>query len=424
MPANEKPANATPDAPLHDALDPGALDPEVLLPDALLETFRERAAVHDRDNTFFDDDLADLRARGYLRLFVPVALGGLGADVLTVSRLQRRLAQASPATALGINMHLVVTGAALVALHRGLDAARGILEGAARDELFAFGISEGGNDAMLFDSFTRAEPDGAGGYALTGTKIFTSMAPAWSRLVVHAKVAGGASDGAEGAEDRLVFGVLHRGDGVETLDDWDTHGMRASQSRTTRLAGAALPAERVLTHTAIGPNPDPLAFGIFGVFELLLAAVYTGIGERAVRLGVGIATTRRSRTAGIAFADDPAIRWRLADAAIGLDGAVLQIERIAADLDALRADAAVPGATDHGPRFFLHFSGVKHRATEAALHAVDEALRSAGGSHYSRGGELERISRDVRAGLYQPSDAESVHASYARALLGEVGAER
>lgn len=391
-----------------------------LLPDSLLERFRERAAAHDRDNTFFEDDLADLRERGYLRLLVPADLGGLGADVTTAARMQRRLAQAAPATALGINMHLVVTGAALVAAHRGLDAARTILEDAARGELFGFGISEGGNDAMLFDSFTRADPDGHGGYALSGTKIFTSMAPAWSRLVVHAKAAGEGDDGT----DRLVFGVLHRGEGVETLDDWDTHGMRASQSRSTRLDGAPLPGDRVLTRTPVGPNPDPLAFGIFGVFEILLAAVYTGIGERAVRLGAEIVSSRRSRTAGIALADDPAIRWRLADAAIGLDGSVLQIERIAADLDALRAQAPVPGVIDHGQRFFLHFSGTKHRATEVALRAVDEVLRSAGGAHFSRGSELERISRDVRAGLYQPSDAESVHASYAKALLGEIGAER
>lgn len=407
-----------------------ACEPDDLLPDDLLERCRERAAEDDRDNRFFERDLAELRERGYLRLLVPAEMGGLGADVLTAARLQRRLAQASPATALGINMHLVVTGAALVASHRGLDSARMILRDAADGELFGFGISEGGNDAMLFDSFTRAESDGEGGFRLSGTKIFTSMAPAWTRLVVHAKIAdaegeSAADDGHRGGEEApLVFGVIDRTDAVETLEDWDTHGMRASQSRTTRLHGAVMPAERVLTRTAVGPNSDPFAFGIFGVFELLLAAVYTGIGERAVQLGVEIAIARRSRTAGIAFADDPAIRWRLADAAIELDGAVLQIERIAADLDALRSSHPVPGASDHGPRFFLHFSGVKHRATEAALHAVDQAIRSAGGAHFSRGGELERISRDVRAGLYQPSDAESVHASYATALLGEIGAQR
>ena len=61
---------------------------------------------------------------------------------------------------------------------------------------------------------------------------------------------------------------------------------------------------------------------------------------------------------------------------------------------------------------------------EAAIAAVDQVLRASGGRHYSHGSELERLSRDVRAGLYQPSDEESVQASYARALLGEIGTDR
>ncbi len=396
-----------------------------LLPDDLIATFRERAAGYDRDNAFFTQTLDDLRERGYLRLFVPEELGGLGASVLDVTRLQRRLATADPSAALGINMHLVVTGAALLAVRRGLEGAAAVLETAARDELFAFGISEAGNDVMLFDSWSTAEPDGRGGYAVTGTKIFTSMSPAWDRLITHAKVAG-----TEGEEDRLVFGVLRRGEGVEVLDDWDTHGMRASQSCTTVLRRAPLAPADVLDLVPVGPTQDPLRFGIFGVFELTVAAVYCGVAERAVAVARDVAVTRVSRSKGIVHADDPDIRWRLADAAIGLDGAVLQMEKLAADLDAVGAagddgaPAQVPGTTDHGPRWYLQLSGVKSRVTEAALRAVDQCLRASGGRHFYRGSELERLSRDVRAGLYQPSDEESVHASYARGLLGDIGAER
>jgi alkylation response protein AidB-like acyl-CoA dehydrogenase len=318
-----------------------------------------------------------------------------------------------------MNMHLVVTGAALHAHLLGVEPVRTILEDAAADRLFAFGISEAGNEAMLFDASTRAEPREDGDYRLTGTKIFTSLAPVWDRLVVHGRIAAPTED-----DPRLVFGVIERDEHVETLDDWDTHGMRPSQSRTTRLQDAPLAAQRVLTTTPVGPNPDPFVRGVFGAFELLIASVYTGIGERAVELGTTIATTRRSVTRGIVHADDPDIRWRLADAAIGLDGAVLQIEKVLADLDALGTGTEGPGLTDHGPRWFLHFSGVKSRSTEAAIAAVDQVLRASGGAHYFRRSELERLSRDVRAGLYHPSDEESVHASYAMALLGEIGAER
>src|SRR5699024_11531956 len=123
-------------------------------------------------------------------------------------------------------------------------------------------------------------------------------------------------------------------------------------------------------------------------------------------------------------ADDPDIRWRLADAAIQVDGSVLQIEKLLADLDALGTGEAGPGLSDHGPRWLLHFSGVKARATEAALGAVDQVLRASGGAQYFRRSELERLSRDVRAGTYHPSDEESVPASSAKAPPAEIGADR
>ncbi|MBK0330503.1 acyl-CoA/acyl-ACP dehydrogenase [Brachybacterium sp. MASK1Z-5] len=396
------------------------VDAAALLPDPLLRGFRERAAVHDRENTFPRDDLEDLRELGYLRLLVPRELGGIGASLLEASRIQRRLAGAAPATALAMNMHLVITGAALHAHRLGAEGADPLLEHALAGRLLAFGISEPGNEAMLFDSQTVARSDGQGGYLLEGTKIFTSLAPVWDRLVVHGRIPG------DDVDLPLVLGSIERTDAVETLEDWDTHGMRATQSRTTRLHGARLAPEDVIDRTPVGPNTDPFVVGIFGSFELLLASVYTGLAERAVELGTQIASRRRSATRGIVLAEDPDVRRRLAGAAIALDGSVLQIEKLVADLDALGTgtDTGGPGTVDHGTRWFLQLSGVKHRATEAAIGAVDQVLRASGGAHFSRTSELERLSRDVRAGLYHPSDDESVHGSYARALLGEIGAER
>jgi alkylation response protein AidB-like acyl-CoA dehydrogenase len=51
--------------------------------------------------------------------------------------------------------------------------------------VFAFGISEAGNDLVLFGSDTVAEPRPDGSYAFTGTKIFTSLAPVWTQLGLH-----------------------------------------------------------------------------------------------------------------------------------------------------------------------------------------------------------------------------------------------
>lgn len=48
-----------------------SFDPARYLPDDLLARLRERAVVHDRENTFPHDDLDELRAAGYLGILVP-----------------------------------------------------------------------------------------------------------------------------------------------------------------------------------------------------------------------------------------------------------------------------------------------------------------------------------------------------------------
>ncbi len=106
----------------------------------------------------------------------------------------------------------------------------------------------------------------------------------------------------------------------------------------------------------------------------------------------------------------------------GVDGAILQIEKLLADLDAFGTGGQLPPG-DRRPR----------RTLVPAL-LGGEIARDRDGDRGGRSGaacerrravlpssELERLSRDVRAGMYHPSDLESVHASYAKALLGEIG---
>jgi len=378
-------------------------DPTDLLPDELLERIRSRAASVDADNVFPDADLAELRASGYLAALVPTDLGGAGLGLAEVSVLQQRLATAAPATALAINMHLVWTGVAKVLADRGIDTLRFVQEGAAAGEVFAFGISEAGNDLVLFGSDTVAEPLADGGYAFTGTKIFTSLAPVWSQLGLH----GLDTTSPDGPQ--MVYAFVPRTDAVVTRDDWDTVGMRGTQSRTTELHGAVAPPERVVRRIAPGPQPDPLVFGIFSVFEILLASVYTGIARRALDLAVDAAKGRTSKRTGRSYAQDPDIRWRIAEMALAYDALLPQIASLSSDVD---------GLADHGGLWFAKLSGVKHRAVTTAKQVVDEAMLVAGGSSYFTRSELSRLYRDVLAGMFHPSDPESAHSTVAGAWLG------
>jgi alkylation response protein AidB-like acyl-CoA dehydrogenase len=382
------------------------MDPAVILTEPLLDRIRSRAAGYDRDNAFFQEDLDEHTAAGYLKIFVPVSDGGLGLGLAGAAQLQRRLAAAAPATALAINMHLVWTGVAHVLGCRGDSSLGFILREAAQGEVFAFGNSEAGNDSVLFDSRTDAVPLPDGAYSFTGRKIFTSLSPAWTRLGIFGKDAA-ARDG----EGELVHGFITRATpGYQILDDWDTLGMRASQSCTTVLDGAVVPADRIFRKLPVGPNADPLIFAIFACFETLLAAVYTGIGERALQLGVEAVNRRRSfKNGGRPYAQDPDIRWKIAEAAMAMDGLYPQLSSVAADVDRL---------AEHGSQWFPQLVGLKVRATETARTVVDLAIRVSGGSSYFRGSELERLYRDVLAGMFHPSDDESAHNTVANAWLG------
>src|SRR6059058_3192581 len=123
------------------------MSPEEVLPETLLEAIRGRAAGYDRDNTFFFEDLEELVAAGYLKMFVPTSDGGLGLGLEAAAQCQRRLATAAPATALAINMHLVWTGVAHVLGARDDTSLDFVLQEAANGEIFAFGNSEAGNDS-------------------------------------------------------------------------------------------------------------------------------------------------------------------------------------------------------------------------------------------------------------------------------------
>ncbi|MCU1565167.1 MAG: acyl-CoA dehydrogenase [Pseudarthrobacter sp.] len=382
------------------------MTPEDILPDDLLERIRARAAGYDRDNAFFHEDLQELVEAGYLKLFVPRDDGGKGVGLATAAQCQRRLATAAPATALAVNMHLVWTGVAQVLGARGDASLDFVLKEAAAGEIFAFGNSEAGNDSVLFDSRTVAQPVPGGGYTFTGTKIFTSLSPAWTRLGIFGKDPSGRDGDGE-----LVHGFITRQTpGYRILDDWDTLGMRASQSNTTVLEGVEVPADRIFRKLPVGPNRDPLIFAIFACFETLLAAVYTGVGERALAVGVEAVKRRTSfKNAGRSYAQDPDIRWKVADAAMAMDNLYPQLASVTADVDSL---------ADHGPQWFPKLVGLKVNATETARRVVDLAIRVSGGSSYFRGSELERLYRDVLAGMFHPSDDESAHNTVATAWLG------
>lgn len=360
-----------------------------VLTNAALAAFRERAVGYDQANEFFFEDLEQLRGLGYLK---PRSLPQMLHD-------QRLLAAHAPATALGVGMHLTWMGVARDMVAAGHPELQWVLDDGEEGELFAFGVSERGNDRVLSDSVTTVEATDDG-FAFFGTKIFVSLSPAWTRLSLLGRL-----------DDEIVHGFITRDqEGWSQTPDWDTLGMRATQSYTTHLDGVVVQHDRVARRLPVGQNQDAFTVAIFQNFLLLVSSVYAGIADRALELSVEAAHHKtNSLDAGRSGAADPDLRWRVADAAIAVDALGPQLAAYAEIVD----QKSTP--PDH---WFRLLSGVKHTSVETARRVVDQAMRVAGGSGYRTSHELSRLQRDVLAGIYHPSDTEAVHQTVAFDLLG------
>jgi alkylation response protein AidB-like acyl-CoA dehydrogenase len=372
------------------------------LPEARLERFRQRAAAYDRGNRFFARDLAELTRAGYLTMLVPARWGGADVSINQAARLQQRLAGAAPATALAINMHLLCLAIVRVMVDRGDASLAYVFDEAMAGEIFALGVSEPANDWVLQGSTTVATPQPDGGYRLTGTKVFTSLGPAWTRLLVHGLDAGHAG------KPRLVYGFIERTRAVTRVGKWDVLGMRATQSFATALKNAPLRAERVARRIRPGRTPDLLTFAITANFQLLIGTVYAGIAQRALALAVDALRHRRSAKHATTLDLVPEYRVRVADALHDLQPVLAELDLYTRDLDE---------GVDHGKAWPPRLVSARLHASTAARRMVELAMGCAGGASYARASELARLQRDATASLFHPPDADAARAMYAATLF-------
>ncbi len=374
------------------------------LPAEMLERFRSRAGDLDRSNSYFDEDLAELRAVGYLAAAVPRDLGGWGLSLAELAASQRRLARFAPATALAMSMHSYWIGIANELEKGGDTSLRWILEAAAGGQLFAAGHAETGNDIpVLLSTCQATRVDG--GYRLSGRKQFGSNGPAWTWLGAHALDAA-APDGPQ-----VVHAFVERtSPGVTVVETWDTLGMRATQSHDTILDDVFVPDARIGRVVPAGAADDPFIVAIAMWPLSLIAAVYLGIADRALELAVDGA--RRKTSIAIergAYAYNPMVQHQVAEMFLELDAAGATLDRF--------VDDWVAGA-DHGEAWVPKVYSTKWRAVEAAKRVVDVALDVSGGGGMFKANELERLYRDVRCGGFHPGNDALTHELVGKAVLG------
>lgn len=342
------------------------------------ERIAPRAADVDRAARLPPETWQDLVESGYLRLFHPVEVGGSAADGLTIAAAMERLARACASTFWVATISSLLCGKLLDELCGPRHRERWLRPIVAGEVLGCFAATEAGagSDPASYRAFVR--PDGAG-HRLSGVKMRISNATAADVAVVLAR-----RGGPESAELCYVVVDLHA-PGVRRVDT-PKLGLRAMSWGTLEFDDVAIDDEDVIVGASIDATLRVVEWG-----QLLQAMSGLGIAAAALDACRGFALARHAFGRPIAHLE--VVHTRLADMAAEIDAARLLVREV--------ADTKARGRSAREAVMMA-----KIHASELAVRAADQAMRSFGGTGYASDAPIERLYRDslanVPAGL--PND--------------------
>ncbi len=358
----------------------------VALARELAPVFAERAARHDADGDFPHENLAELVRAGYTAMTIPREYGGDGAGLDELCEAQQVLAGACASTAFAVNMH--VHGLAMIAQLGGPDAewvCRAVSEGA----VIAGGFSEPGVGGNWWHPTTKAERVD-GGYVLNGRKGFFTGFPGATHLFLSA-----ATKDDRGLPQPMAFLVPKPDEGIRVIEEWDAAGMRATGSHTLAIEDLF-----VEDRWSVGePGKLPLLFmtGVHWAW-CSFASVFVGIARAALEHVTATQRRRVLSVIGKPNAHLPGVQFRVAEMATRLAAARAHLEA------AVHADHDTIDPIAH----YLDMSLMKMQVTRLAQEVVTLGMQVQGGSSLVSTSPLQRMYRDVVAGLLVPPATDVV----------------
>ena len=307
----------------------------------------------------------------------PEAEGGAGFSYLGWTLAMEELGRADMAVAVSLSVH-VLSQFPVIRWGSPEQKARWLPAMLAGEALGAFALTEpqaGSDAAAIATRAVRA----AGGYELTGTKIWISNAPDAERYLVFASL-----DPAAGPSAITAF-LVERG----------TAGFRFG-AREHKMGIRSCPASELVFERALVPAANRLgeegqgyriALSALAEGRISIAAACVGLAQSALEQSAAYLTQRRAF--GGPLADQQGLRFMLAEMAQAVAAA-----------RALTRQAAV--AKDRGEPLGEVSSLAKWIASDAAMRVATDAVQLFGGSGYSRETGVERLMRDAKgAQIYE-----------------------
>lgn len=353
----------------------------------LSAAFAARAAAHDHDGTFVDENYDALRDAGLFAALVPDELGGGGATHAEICEALRILGRGCGSTALALSMHTHLVAAA-VWRHRHGQPAEALLRRVAAERLVL--ISTGAGDWLTSNGeATRVD----GGYRVRATKAFASGGPRGDLLVTSAPY----RDPAQGWQV-LHFAVPFAAPGVSVGSDWDTLGMRGTGSHTVRLDDVFVP-DAAITLRRPREGWPPVLTVVATVALPIIVAPYVGVAEAASELACA-----RARP------DEPYVVVQVGELHNALAAAQLAYHAL---VDNCRNFDFAP-ELPYADRALTY----KTLAAKAVRATTEKAMEVAGGAGFFRKLGLERLMRDAFAADYHPLPEKKQQVFSGRIALG------
>ncbi|WP_037914930.1 SfnB family sulfur acquisition oxidoreductase [Actinacidiphila yeochonensis] len=341
--------------------------------------FRVDADTRDAERRLPRAELEKLSASGLLGITVPAEYGGAGVSARTLAEVLRLLATADGSLAQIPQNHFVYVN---VLRRQGTAAQRRfffaeVLAG----RRFGNAQSEAGTKHVQ-DIRTRLESRPDGSYLLDGEKHYSTGALFAHWIPVLARAADDALHVAYVAADTP---------GVTVVDDWDGMGQRTTASGTVRLAGVAVPADRVVPHHLTFRGPQ-----LHGaVAQLLHAAIDAGIAAAALGAAVEFVRTKSRPWFESGFetaAEDPLLIQRFGELSLAVRSSDALLRAAADAVDAAEADLTDDSAAEAS----IAVAAAKVQAAAAAVDTGSALFEVAGTRSALDSLNLHRYWRDAR----------------------------
>ena len=354
----------------------------------LATEFGRSVSNYESNHSFVHENYDRLKSERIFSAIIPVELGGEGWTHSEMCAFLKDLAQECSSTALALSMHQHLVSANVWKYKRGLGSEE-LLKKISANQLVL--VSTGAGD-WLSSNGTMEKVEG--GYRVTAKKHFASQSPAGNLLVTSARYADTVN-----GDQVFHFAVPFNSEGITIEDNWYAMGMRGTGSCSVTLTNVFVPEASISLRRPVGEF-HPFWNVVLNVAMPLIMSVYVGIAEKAAAIALKHASKNKVSYTPILLGE---MSNHLTTAKVMLKDMIM----ISNDLD-------FQPVNENGNAILIR----KTVVADACIQTVQKAIEIVGGQSYLETSPLQKLYRDVLAGIFHPLSEKDQHLFTGNYLLG------